>query len=746
MGFLERFRSTRRQMLAPAPRPERALELTVTIGDQVERISVPVDRGADAAWQIGERTGPASKAADCWVPQGQAVVIGGRRIEGGLIYVGSNLGAVATDYLIEPALIDPALEVASAAGSTAGPPHYWPSYEGLSAEGRGTYLDWLAGPRAGVEADQSHLFLYFYGLERRLLADPGADPAAGGEREALRGEVERLRGEVGVEDAQASFALHAGRLLVFLEAQDLLRGGVLSGPPREQVGWETPPTLRVMLGELAAAKLALPAELAVSWILSSPEAYLRTPAKRCPEEFARLFERRYHERFDAGPSLSLDYRPANRGLEQAAEETGLPDVSGSSRLVEPLRALGRDCSEELDPYSRWLGRNPGGDGIKALALLPAVLLGDADGAELGTLRAMLAEATTDPEPWALDPGGLLDLFSPGAEKLPKKDGVMVLQLLEKLGYGMEPDQRFGGPALRRGEEAILFELGAGDPRTPSPAYATASLMLALLAGVATADGVISPEEDQLLEAQIGGVAELYGGERERLRAQARWLTRTQPKLSGLAKKLAALEPGQREGIARSLVTLAAADGDIAPAEVKVLQRIFGLLGLDPADVYSALHAVSSGSADDGPVVVREGDQALGGEPIPPAPGPAAEPRRGLDRAAIDAKIEETAVVSTLLAGIFVEGDAVVPSAPEGAAGAVARGKLGGALLAFATALSDRPSWSRAEVEALAAEHGLMVDGALESINEAAFEACEEPFSEGEDPIEVDNETAKEIVG
>jgi uncharacterized tellurite resistance protein B-like protein len=676
------------------------------------------------------------------------VVVGGRRIEGGLVYVGANLGAVATDYLIEPALIDPALEVASAAGPAPAPPHYWPSYEGLSAEDRGAYLDWLAGPRGCVEVDQSHLFLYFYGLERRLLADPDADPAAHGEREALRGEVERLRAEAGAADAQGTLALHAARLLAFLEAQDLLRGGGASGPPREQVGWETPPTLRVMLGELAAAGLALPGELAVSWILSSPEAYLRTPAKRCPEEFARLFERRYRERFDAGlplpggPPLSLDYRPANRGLEQASEQTDLPDVSGSSGLVEPLRTLGRECSEELDPYSRWLGRNPdGGGGIKALALLPAVLLEDAEEAELKTLRARLAQATRAPEPWALDPGELIELFSPGAEKLPKKEAVMVMQLLEKLGYGLEPDQRFGGPALRRGEEAVLFELGAADPRTPSPAYATASLMLALLAAVAAADGVISPE------AQIGGVAELYDGERERLRAQARWLTRSQPRLSGLAKKLAGLESGRREGIALGLVTLAAADGDIAPAEVKVLQRIFGLLGLDPAEVYPALHAAGSGGAADGPVVVREGDPGPGGEPIPPEPGPAAEPRRGLDRAAIDAKIEETAVVSTLLAGIFVEeGEGEVPPPAEGAAGEPRRDRLGGALLAFATALSARPSWSRQEVEALAAEHGLMVDGALESINEAAFEACDGPFSEGEDPIEVDTETAKEIVG
>jgi hypothetical protein len=76
-----------------------------------------------------------------------------------------------------------------------------------------------------------------------------------------------------------------------------------------------PLTLRIMIGELAAARLRLPAELAKSWILTSPEAYLRTPAERCPDEFARLFSIRYRERFGDGLALPSSIRASKRGCE-----------------------------------------------------------------------------------------------------------------------------------------------------------------------------------------------------------------------------------------------------------------------------------------------------------------------------------------------------------------------------------------------------------------------------------------------
>lgn len=755
MGLFDRFRGGRRTApkLSPPLAPERAAppayELTVEIGGEVSRMIVPVD--LEQVFAPETDSGPSRTAAECWVPADRFVDVGGRQIGGGLFYMGDGLRGADKSYIGEPALIDPNLAVGTGDTSDNG---YWPAYETLSAAQRGAYLDWLAGPRRRREADQTQLFLYFYGLERRLLADPKSDDNARAERNALIRELERLKEEGDEDEKQGSFAPYLDALLDFLAAEDLLAGTRKVEPPTEPCRWEVPLTLRMMIGELAAARLRLPGELAVSFVLSNPEVYLRTPAKRCPEEFTHLFSIRYRERFGEGLTLPegaplrLSYRTASQGLDEAGRRTSVPDVCSSAQLIEPLRELGRDCSDELAPYSRWLGRHPENAGSKGTALLPAPLLAGSDDPAVASLRQLLATDSTDDELRVVEAHDLIDLWEPGADKLGKKDAVLLCQLLEKLGCGVEPDPRFGSPNFKREMPAVLFPLGDGDPRAPSPAYAAAGLLLHLMAAVAQADGTVSGEEEALLETHILAVDELYPGEQVRLRAHAKWLTRSKLRLPGLGKGGANLSDMERQAMARSVVALAAADGEIDPEEVKTLQRIYKLLGLDPEGVYSELHAASAG---DGPVVVREAAQGEVGEPIPRRASN--ESRRGLDRAAIDAKIEETAAVSTLLSGIFSEAEedeapnesVAAPSIEEPASADVAAPNLPAAERAFAAALAERESWSREEVEALAAQHEVMIDGALETVNEAAFDLCGAPFCEGDQPIEVDSEVAKEML-
>jgi uncharacterized tellurite resistance protein B-like protein len=756
MGLFDRLtgQSRSRETSTPTPRAEQqaSFKVTVSVGDEVSSYVVPIDLDSELVG-IGERPdGPSQSASECWIPAGRGVEVAGRRIGSGFFYLGTNLGAADREFMNEPSLVNPSLVVTAAANGGEPPPHYWPSYEALSSDHRGGYLDWLASPRRVEDAFGAYLFLYLYGLERRLLADPKVDPAAAGECGGLRQELERLGSELSEEDEHRSFATYLNRLLDYLGALDVLDGTSQPEPPLARTDWQVPMTLRLMIGEAAKAKLLLPGELAVSWILTSPEAYLRTPAERCREEFAALFAIRYRERFGEGlelpdgPTLELSYRPASHGVDEVSHGTGLPDLADSEALIEPLRAMGRDCSSELDAYSRWLGRNPDARGsFHSAALLPSPLVAGFESTELDSLRRLLAEKSAGEVPWLLDLGELIELWSHGTEKLPKKETVMVAQLLEGLGYGIEPDQRFGGLSPRRGMTGVIFSCGTSHPQAPSDAYAAASLLLHLLAAVAAADGRISPEEEDLLESQIHGVQELYEGERERLRAHAQWLTRSKPRLAGLAKRLKPLAAAQREAIGQSLVVLAAADGEVAPEEVKVLGKVFELLGLEPESVYSALHAATTDGGSDGPIVVREAGEGPAGYPIPSPPGE--DLPQGLDREAIDRKVEETAIVSTILAGIF-EDPAEVGAVEDGFAVAAQGPKDGGVDgvdLSFVRELAKRDSWSRQDLEGLAGELGLMVDGALESANERAFELYEEPLFEGEDPVEIDLDVAKEML-
>jgi TerB-C domain len=114
---------------------------------------------------------------------------------------------------------------------------------------------------------------------------------------------------------------------------------------------------------------------------------------------------------------------------------------------------------------------------------------------------------------------------------------------------------------------------------------------------------------------------------------------------------------------------------------------------------------------------------------------------------------ETDRAASILAGIFTGentssfsalGSPAAPPAPRGGASPAAPG-LDAAHQAFARKLADRPSWPRGEVEDIAAGLGLMTDGALEIVNEAAFDIADAPAWEGRDPVVVNIDVVEEIL-
>jgi hypothetical protein len=221
---------------------------------------------------------------------------------------------------------------------------------------------------------------------------------------------------------------------------------------------------------------------------------------------------------------------------------------------------------------------------------------------------------------------------------------------------------------------------------------------------------------------------------------------------------------QRRGIGQFLIGVAGADGHIGSEELKLLIRIYALIGLDSQAVYSDVHALASGEVSWGPaaaepVTVRPAEPAAR-HPIPRRARP---PGVTLDLQKVQAKLAETEQVSSFLEEIFREEEApaspqsaVLPSPGDGregdGRGAGGEGALGLAGLAGLDAvhstllqrLAEKDAWPRMEIERLADELGLLPDGALEVINEAAFERCGAPLLEGDEMIEIDRQILLEI--
>lgn len=691
-----------------------------------------------------------------WVPAGKAVKVGPYTLPGGMIYVGERLHAVDNWRGDEPALIDPRLPTDAAnpdregAGMT-----YWPSYGGIPAQCRAAYLEWLASGRTRPDIGIGYVFLFFYGLERRLLVDSQRSSAARAERDQLVGEVQRLLDLYG---DNGSFRRYAGSLLDAMRAQAVSGRIYDAVPPPEREGYELPYTLRVALAQLAADGRPVPAEWAWSWLLCSPETSLRTPARRCPEEFRALFLARYGQKFGSGISvkrarkkLSLSYRPASASFPGMVEipAGSLNDIT-TPTAPQGLRELAEACAEDLAAYSRWVGRNPTERGsVTAAALLPRELLDSASSA-VQPLRAWLERSVASPSPVVVSTPELLG-FWPETDngKLAKRDSVAFTQMLATLGYALEPDVRFGGPPLTSDTPSVVFRLPDDSPASPSAAYDAATLILHLGAALADADEAVTAEEERHLETQLESALHLLSPERARLRAHLTWLLAAKPGTGGLKKRIATLGDGQRRAVGKYLVALAGADGRFEASEVTALTKMYRLLGFTAAEAYSDVHELASTATPPAsePVTVQRAESIDTGFSIPPPPGTTKGARHDvfrLDMERVQATLAETKAVAALLTDIFAEDESTAPPVPPASSDVSVNG-LDGRHSAFARAVAERAEWSRDDLEALAAKHNLLPEGALDTINEAALDRCGEPLCEGDDPVTVTVSVAKELL-
>lgn len=715
----------------------------------VSSISKP-DSDNSTIYGVGAQQQQSVSADSVWVPQGRTVEKDGHSIPGGLIYVGRGVKTVG-GWGTEPALINLSLKIdGNSPDRTGSNMDYWPSFSDMHPASRAAYLEWLVTGKKDPNAYIGYVFLYFYGLERRALADAKVSYAARAEVGAIRAEAKRL---LSIYGGNGSFRGYASSFIDMLQSSNATERLYKIPPAYNLPCYDIPLSIKVALGQMAADAVPLPAEWAFSWIETDPMTSLRTPAQRCKDEFKKLFQIRYMEKFGEGYKLKLNktklnmsYRPASPsfGAQITIRCNDLYDVTVLKEPISTLRELTESCTNELDAYSRYLGRNAGTkDSLAATALLPQSLLGGYGGTEFQNLFRGLKGMMTSDTPIQVGLDKLLQhIPSVNRESFGKRETTALAQLLAKVGVGMEPDARFGNLLPKPGQEVVLFKISDKSPSLPSKEYAAAAILLHLAIAVANADGTIAAEEEHHLEEHLETWLHLSPDERIRLKAHTQWLLTSFPGLNGIKKRLELLNPSQKESIGKFIVSVAQADGYIDPTEIKILNKIYELLGLDARNLYSHAH-----SAAVEPVTVQVADIVKHGYAIPTPP--VMTPTEGifLDMSSVEAKLAETVAVSALLNNIFTD-DEPVEAQPilvqEFTDPTVIPG-LDAETSAFMCTLAAKLMWTRKELESLAAEKNLMLDGMLDSINDASFDHFGGPFFEGDDPIEINTEFAKEIV-
>ncbi|MDQ8031704.1 MAG: TerB N-terminal domain-containing protein [Bordetella sp.] len=671
-----------------------------------------------------------------WIPAGETVEVAGVSIPGGLVYVGTSLPTPTGGN--DPCLIDPSKSVAAKGDYTQRQMGYWPSYSEISPSARRAYLNWLAGGRQDPETDVGYVFIFFYGLERRAILDASKDEAAKRDWPVIAAELRRLL-DIYAEKS-GSFRGYAASLLDWVSLAEHPEKAYLKPIPSFPKTYELPLYIRVALGQAAVDGVPVPAPLALAWAKLDPTSYLRTPATRCPEQFDQLFVSKYREMFGQGLALprnktkiKLVHRPASAGFHGYTDLTlsfgNTPDVTVLTAPINKIRQVVEAATKELEPFSRFVGRNPDRKhALEGLLQLPATLWPDGAQRALSGLKARMGEGMIAMSFQELL--GSLDAKMP----LTRDRTLALARVLDSLHIGIEPDVLGGAKLPKPDEKVVLFYVPAEEAASRStPAYQAAVLTLDLASAVAAADGEFSAREMAHLRAQVQSWAHLTPNHIRRLLAHLRLLMTTPASLPALRKKLEPLDVVAKATIAAFMATVAQSDGDVSPTDVKMLEKVYKALGVEPKKVFSDVHAVAAGAKPTAAVAAKV--QSAGFK---------------LDPARIAALQKDTEAVSALLSGIFKEEHAsepvIVEPEPETDGEATSPGLLGldESHSALARLLLSRPKWTKDELSDVAADLDLMIDGAIEALNEAAFDLHDIPFTEGEDVVTVNPELLEKL--
>jgi uncharacterized tellurite resistance protein B-like protein len=576
---------------------------------------------------------------------------------------------------------------------------------------------------------------------------------------AIEVEVGRL---LSIYGQNRSFYGYASQFLDFVAMRQLQERSYLVAPrphPDKQLTFRD----RLALAQCAADQCPLPPAWAHHWLTHDPNTTLGTPARRCPEEFSKLFEMLYRDRYGDGmllpinrTQLTLRYRPASASFRGGSDGLSLsPDLPDVSVLTNPLKKLAdvaEGACERLGRYSRAVGKDPTASrSFEALVELPVSLWPEQYRRQLESVRNIVARAG---QPAAI-PFSKFRTWIPEFEELTRNKLRALTNALASMGLGMEPDLRFGGAVPTLESRIVVF---ADDASTAteeaSPRYLAASLALHLAAAVATVDGEVAEAERALMNKQMNGWVSLSESERRRLQALLRLLLTEPPKLTGLKKKLAALPRGARMAIGEFLVLVAQADNKVTPAEIRALQKIFVLLGLPKESVFSQVHSADTSQGEARSVPRSEASSDF---IIPPPPPAARQPSNrkiqsaknglALDEARITALRRENDRVANLLETVFEATDVkmgehvATPAESHPETEGTPPGLLGldPAHSALLRTLLSRPQWTRGELIELAEDRNLLLEGALERLNDASFEKLEMPLFDDGDPLVLNQE-------
>nr|WP_282597306.1 tellurite resistance TerB C-terminal domain-containing protein [Vibrio crassostreae] len=244
--------------------------------------------------------------------------------------------------------------------------------------------------------------------------------------------------------------------------------------------------------------------------------------------------------------------------------------------------------------------------------------------------------------------------------------------------------------------------------------------------VATIDGRVDDSEMLVLKRLIDRDDSLSLGEKTSLHAYLKWRLNSPANMAGLKARIESLNDDEIEFVKKIIVSIALADGSVDVSEIRQLEKLYTAIGLDKSQVSSDIHKLTSSSVDK-----SKNDTSTNAE----------HNSFSIDKAVLAIHENDTKNAKSMLESIFVEEEPVIEVEVQGNSDG-----LDDAHKAVYNIMVTKDQWSRNEVQSIFSEHKLMIDGAIETINDWSFDMVDAPVLEQDDDIFIDLEIVEELKG
>jgi uncharacterized tellurite resistance protein B-like protein len=623
---------------------------------------------------------------------------------------------------------------------------YWPRLSDTDATQLGNYIDWMATGRKYPHIELGFVFIYFYGLERRVLVDRKDLLDVGNE-------VIRL---LKIYNYSGSFRQYATGLIIHLILLGIFKPTekIIEALLNFQQGHLSDAFQSVLLEYLAKNNLPMPSRWAISFAKQNQRTIRSVVLERAPGEFCKLFTLRYNDKYcdKMIPRLgervqTIEYHAASPSLSRGNEYGSMVPSAESHTIIDwnrqfsPVITLFNECIEELKVYSRKATSYPEDKSI-AFESLPPELQEEMQHPQQKEWDAILQNYADCLIP--IEKIALLrkierhQRFSLGQSK-------SIARLIESLGSSVEPDPRYTQKSFSWDDYVSILRL-PDEPSLPQgPNYSLVSLLLPLSIEVSRANGTLEEREQQVITDFFQERFMLTRNDRLRLAALIQVILKNRTSLSGVKKRLLELfEENQRKSIGKFLIMIAGAVDGICPEELKALEKTFNSLGIDKQLLNEYIIELGYQIPEQDRLVVKSTRDGQG-EAIPPRIA-----ILDIDkiRKIHDDSIEASKLLMNAMSSSGAKEQLSIPDISNNKTGEIYDDRcmirISDRIKPFFNEVIKKQQWPHEDIARLAQAHNITVSAALEEINTWADETLGDFLIDEGNPMVVNRELLTKI--